>query len=252
MVSPFCSLRLPSNLPLTVYGFPIQESTFSVRGSEGNWGEMHWESSSQMFESLCLGVLRYHLKYTIEAVSKSSHQQTFSSEVYYKPHCNPASCSSTLKSCVQINITITSFYLFFCGNMQFLLVTLRRCQQLDCITSNGGIKNESWTWKDVEGNGRGSIEVPSRHLPEDTDESNNKLQSRETVTRPGFEWSTSWLLVKSITATPTCSVCGYEIRFVTIDEEQRFCLRTGDQENTWYRGNCRKMHGEKSIICSLL
>ena len=47
------SCLLPhSNLPLTVYGFPTQQTILSARVRGRNWGEMQWEPSSQMFNPL--------------------------------------------------------------------------------------------------------------------------------------------------------------------------------------------------------
>jgi hypothetical protein len=59
---------------------------------------------------------------------------------------------------------------------------------------------------DLEGSGRGVIEVTSRNSPGGIEEINKTLQSEQTVSWTRFGPRTSRTRAKSITATQTCRV----------------------------------------------
>jgi hypothetical protein len=62
-------------------------------------------------------------------------------------------------------LPISSSFISSCS----LCVTLRRHQYLYYITSNGKIIDEWWSLRDVEGNDRDVIEVPSQQVPSATE-----------------------------------------------------------------------------------
>jgi hypothetical protein len=58
----------------------------------------------------------------------------------------------------------------------------------------------------LEGNRRGLVEALSRNLPRGAAENHEKLQSGYQVSRPTFEWRTSWMQLECVIARRTCSV----------------------------------------------
>jgi hypothetical protein len=59
-----------------------------------------------------------------------------------------------------------------------LLFVLRRCQNVECIASNGTVSNELRIGKDLEGSGCGLTEVPFGHLPGGTEENHERTLVR--------------------------------------------------------------------------